>query len=502
MTVDHEFTTLQKKVVAAVPIITGSLSILGSSLIIFMILSTGRIVQKRGHDDGNRDHKSDSSNENDENRSDEIHSQESLESLSELESKRESTKRSDPSDSGGSRSNNKKIVYHRLMFGMSVMDIIHSATQVCSSFPMPLGTKHVYGAIGNDATCTVQGFFGIVGGSVPMYNCALSLYYVLTIKYDVKESVMSKTFEPLSHVIIILYPLSLAIVALAYDVYGSESAYNCQVAPKMNTTSSHDQKRSNDDSESNMIRKNILNVLIISGICLIVIVVGCMALVVHSVFQQSKAILKQNKTTQSNSIYFHRARLLAVTKQALLYASFFFLTLFFTVVEEISLMILDRPTFAYTLLSKIFYPLQGFFNYFVFIKPRAIQIQRKGNKSFLSSMYQATVDYDGGIRIQKNLERRHKHSKDNDYSCDSCAIIRNTPSNYPLPTITETEKSVGSYEVAKGNNGLKNNFSNSDYRVNTLSSNTVSNKIVTESIDEIFDQDHIHNNVEKNTNID
>ena len=57
--------------------------------------------------------------------------------------------------------------YHRLMLMMSVFDVIQSAAMVfsVSAFPRQSG---IYGAKGNELTCTLQGFLLALGMAVPL----------------------------------------------------------------------------------------------------------------------------------------------------------------------------------------------------------------------------------------------------------------------------------------------------------------------------------------------
>jgi hypothetical protein len=52
-----------------------------------------------------------------------------------------------------------KKTYHRLLLGISTSDWLNSARACTSSFLMPRGTPGVWKAQGTQATCTMQGFF-------------------------------------------------------------------------------------------------------------------------------------------------------------------------------------------------------------------------------------------------------------------------------------------------------------------------------------------------------
>ena len=50
-------------------------------------------------------------------------------------------------------------IYHRLMLAMSLLDVLSSLAYFMSTWPMPADTENVYGAVGNTASCSAQGFF-------------------------------------------------------------------------------------------------------------------------------------------------------------------------------------------------------------------------------------------------------------------------------------------------------------------------------------------------------
>ena len=109
----------------------------------------------------------------------------------------------------------RKLVrpFHRLVLLMSIFDVLQSVSMVFASAAFPKESG-IYGAKGNTQTCAIQGFFMILGMSVPLYNACLNIYYVLTIRYGISPERFTK-FEPTLHVIAILLPLYIAIPSLA-----------------------------------------------------------------------------------------------------------------------------------------------------------------------------------------------------------------------------------------------------------------------------------------------
>ena len=89
-------------------------------------------------------------------------------------------------------SGNNKTVYHWLMTSISIFDMFGSMAWFFSTWPIPKGQASIYGASGNEATCKAQGFFMQLGITGPFLFVALSTYYTLTIRYNVRESRIDK----------------------------------------------------------------------------------------------------------------------------------------------------------------------------------------------------------------------------------------------------------------------------------------------------------------------
>ena len=166
---DGEPSYSQQVALAIVPKITGSLSIMGSSYIIFDCV--------RGLRSGKRD----------------------------------------------------RNTYRRLMVGISVVDITMSICFFLSTWPMPRGTPFTYGARGNTQTCTAQGFFAQIGVSSVMYTVSLSTYYLLVIRYGWPESRIVKV-EPFLHAIPLVFGFATMIAGLPLQLY-NYGLWDCWIAP-------------------------------------------------------------------------------------------------------------------------------------------------------------------------------------------------------------------------------------------------------------------------------
>ena len=359
-----EFSLFQLKVIAVIPMITGTLSIIGSSLIIYMSL---RSLRKN------------------------------------------------------SRLTKSSKMYYRLLLGMSAMDILQSTAQAFSSLPMPKETKNVYGAIGNETTCVVQAFIGVLGCAVPMYNGSLAIYYLLTVRFNVKDEILRRKVEPFLHFFSLCYPLVVAILGLVFDMYGPENAYICQISPSSDTFQNH-------EDNSTKIRNYFIMLIVFSTFFLIFIVLVCMGMVTFSVLLPPKSQASKlgqtnkisNKIAEESSVIYQGAQRLekrcyyddntkrSVMIQAGLYALFCVLTLFFAVLDSILVMTQDSRVFAVTVSTKIFFPLQGFFNYFVFVRPRVNRLLQSTSMTFLRALYTSTFRSSSPHTDKRKFKNDHK----------------------------------------------------------------------------------------------
>ena len=114
----------------------------------------------------------------------------------------------------------KRGSYERILFGLSIMDILATLSLLVTSFVAPRDGGWVW-SIGNDTSCTWAGAIfqlGAFGGA--LYNASLSVYYLVTIRYGVKGRQWMKQFgEAMMHAISIGYPLATVIAGVVGDAF-------------------------------------------------------------------------------------------------------------------------------------------------------------------------------------------------------------------------------------------------------------------------------------------
>jgi len=104
-------------------------------------------------------------------------------------------------------SNNKfNTPYRRLVFGLSIADVIQSFSMILGAFAIPQGSHGSLWAKGNTLSCNIQGLSLHIGfAGVPMYTLSLCLYYLCIIKMNMNDADFSKRVEPYLHLIGILW---------------------------------------------------------------------------------------------------------------------------------------------------------------------------------------------------------------------------------------------------------------------------------------------------------
>ena len=101
--------------------------------------------------------------------------------------------------------------YHRLVFGLSVADIMSSFFATLSSAMVPKEMNClVPNAQGSTATCSAQGIIIVTGyTTAAAYNCCICLYYLAIIKFNKKDGYIKNKLELVSWNIYFISPYHL-----------------------------------------------------------------------------------------------------------------------------------------------------------------------------------------------------------------------------------------------------------------------------------------------------
>ena len=122
-----------------------------------------------------------------------------------------------------SREQRKWTAYTRLLLGLSFSDIVASLSFASATFLRPKESPRIW-SLGNDATCTVGGFLSQLSNSAAFYSAMLSVYFLCTARFRLKNAFIAARIEPFMHILAIGFPLITATVGAILGVYADTAA--------------------------------------------------------------------------------------------------------------------------------------------------------------------------------------------------------------------------------------------------------------------------------------
>ena len=113
--------------------------------------------------------------------------------------------------------------FRRILFLISAYDILNSVVVNLQNFLTPEETSRRIWAIGNDQSCTAMGFFFQFSYPSSQYFAVLSFYYILTIRFGMKDQTFAKYVEPIFHIVVLGFSSITAIIGASKGWYGEVS---------------------------------------------------------------------------------------------------------------------------------------------------------------------------------------------------------------------------------------------------------------------------------------
>mmetsp|Transcript_4125 Transcript_4125/g.10505 ORF Transcript_4125/g.10505 Transcript_4125/m.10505 type:complete len:465 (-) Transcript_4125:310-1704(-) len=292
-----------------------------------------------------------------------------------------------------------KLVYHRLVFAMSVMDWINSFGMIVLG-PWTVPADYLYGRPGRGTvnTCTASGvFFSMLTGTVN-YSAFLAISFVLTIRWEWKERRIACCMEPFAHFFGFFGPTVNAIIGGANQLINplwelpgwcwfSDNPPFC-IHDKVycmneGTLILPDECVRGEDFEDYTTSIGLTFVIFVWGV-----IVTCMILIVLKVFRMERSLQQYGDPTAA----LNRTR--EAANQALSYIAAFLICylpislLKFLIQNENDPLRSGKGTiFSFALLTKITVPMIGFLNALIYFRKRfAILIKRGQSLEFLTKI--------------------------------------------------------------------------------------------------------------------
>ena len=271
---------------------------------------------------------------------------------------------------------------HRLLLGLSISDVVASLAMSFSSTLSP-PDQIGWNRSANMSLCRAQGFIGFFAHNAsPLYNCSLCVYYLTEIKYTQLKENMNK-IEIFLHSIPVLIPLFESFYVLAIDEFkpGATMCYPSAFQPfecRYNPEVECDEGFQNDKIVSYLwaCRSFILVPLIISV---------SMTVIFREVASQERSINVHRYSFSSRGSNSAQRNTIAARNRAAAYSSSWLLSwsaIFVIVVMQLLLGIDKAMPFPLNVANHLLYPLQGLFNFIVYLYPKVIRelsrLEREG----------------------------------------------------------------------------------------------------------------------------
>ena len=317
-----------------------------------------------------------------------------------------------------------KKAYHRFLFSLSVVDIIMSMRFII--FAILLNPYDHEPSL----TCTLNGFGTMISLSAPLYNAALSIYFVLYIRFGVDELFLRKKVEAYVHTICIVYPMILAILGLFLSIYNPSSdpgAGNC-VAEKYPADCG--------SKDVPCLRGEYAEIFVwLSGgiplILVFVILISCNLIIFffvrdieinttryrpHNQVRRFSGIPGQDNQFKSKSVSISKAtsKTYLVATQSFLYVFAYFLCWIWTLLTRALHMVDNREAEAFCtfeIIKQIFLPMQGFFNFLVYVRPKYLNWRKNfPTKSRFWSFTKATLALENSKKHKSRQDKSERIS--------------------------------------------------------------------------------------------
>jgi len=235
--------------------------------------------------------------------------------------------------------------YDRIILGLSTCDILSSISFIIQPFLLPSETGLAW-AFGSTATCEAAGALSLSLPWAIWYNCILSYYFLLTVISQLRLKNYVRTFEPWMHLSGLYFPIA-AIIIYQRGGYGMwELSHWCSITDPM-------------------LADIVFGIPFSFTMLSLIVNYSVIYAVVRKSLQSSENVARPSAV--------HQAR---IKREAMtlmfLYIGFFFLSITPFIIRKILRQYcgftLDE-VYPLSVLNYILFPLQGFFNVFIYLKP-------------------------------------------------------------------------------------------------------------------------------------
>lgn len=305
-------------------------------------------------------------------------------------------------------------IFHRLMLAISICDLISSLSMSVASIPCPTESGLLL-ASGSVATCDVQGFFNMFTLITPLYNSALCIHFLLAIKYEVSDA-RRKFIDPFLLGIPALWGIFCSFYFLATNAFNAGPAGVCWVFESPIGCG-------NKGSGVECIRGSGAHDSLVYKTYLFLVFVVVPIIVFSSLFAIYKSVSKRETRSssygaaslnitsriprsgrrQNNRLTLSRKSL---HKLLAFSGAWFFTNILFIIVactKRFANVIAPRSIY---LAMTFLYPLQGHFNFLIYVYPTVLNIKRSRNNYSWYEAFMRAVKSKLNLSLSDERRRR------------------------------------------------------------------------------------------------
>jgi len=263
---------------------------------------------------------------------------------------------------------------HRILGMMSIFDILYSVNKAFMflTYPSGLGVP----TFGNDATCSFQGFLTQMGYAAGTYNLVLSVYYYLIINKGMKKEDFAKVWEKVLHGIVITCHMSFAIIGVSIGLFNptpgfcyiAPGPYGCKTNPDVPCRFEYTAAYFYEAFAQGWIQVAYVGIIVTNSLIWLHVRKQEKEMDKYRTqLAQSQLSRMEKKSSYARSVFI----------QSILYVSAFVLSWSWTTIYHLVEWITGVSVPWITLLINTFLPLQGFFNAFIYARPRYIRLKKR-----------------------------------------------------------------------------------------------------------------------------
>ena len=268
---------------------------------------------------------------------------------------------------------------HRILGMMSIFDMFYSLCKALTFllYPRGLGVP----TFGNMATCSLQGFFTQFGYAAGTYNLVLSLYYYLTINRGMKPRDFARVLEKVLHGSVVTLHVSFAIAGASIGLFNPTPSF-CYISPAPFGCLGNDDIPCERFGTTSPYFYEAFGQFWIQLAYVVIIITNL--LIWLYVRKQEKQMQKYRMSCRTISTDDKFLKMKKSSKharsvfiQSMLYVGAFVLSWSWATVFHLISWVGGISAFWPTLLINTFLPLQGFWNAFIYARPRYLRIRKK-----------------------------------------------------------------------------------------------------------------------------